>query len=53
LRTSVLCAGRNMGEPRVAARSLRRNNRPAGSLPHQTARPPKTEISTIEIRKTE
>jgi Flp pilus assembly pilin Flp len=34
-RTSVLCAVRNLGEPREASRSLRRNNRAFGSLPYQ------------------
>jgi len=37
---SVLCAAKDLGEPREASRSLRRNNRAFGSLPHQTAPPP-------------
>src|SRR2546427_12616686 len=36
-RTSVLCSVWNLGEPREAARSLRRNNRAFGSLPCQAA----------------
>src|ERR1700677_2991299 len=35
-RTSVLCAVRNLGEPREASHSLRRNNRAFGSLPYRT-----------------
>ena len=30
---SVLCAAKDLGEPREASRSLRRNNRAFGSLP--------------------
>ena len=37
---SVLCAAKDLGEPREASRSLRRNNRAFGSLPYQTAPPP-------------
>jgi hypothetical protein len=36
-RTSVLCAVRNLGELRAAARSLHRNNRAFGSHPYQLA----------------
>src|SRR5580700_4642129 len=32
-RASVLCAARDLGEPRDASRFLRRNNRAFGSLP--------------------
>jgi hypothetical protein len=32
-----LNAEKDLGEPRVAARRLRRNNRAFGSLPYQTA----------------
>jgi len=32
---SVLCAAKDLGEPREASRSLRRNNRAFGSLPYQ------------------
>src|SRR5579863_5402221 len=35
-RASVLCAARDLGEPREASRSLRRNNRASGSLPYRT-----------------
>src|ERR1039458_5124464 len=34
-RTSVFCAVRNLGEPREASRSLRRNDRAFGSLPYR------------------
>src|SRR5881398_4122983 len=34
---SVLCAAKDLGEPREASRSLRRNNRAFGSLPYQAA----------------
>jgi hypothetical protein len=33
-RTSVLCAVRNLGEPREVSRSLRHNNRALGSFPY-------------------
>jgi hypothetical protein len=36
-RTSVLCAVRNLGEPRDGSRPLRPINRAFGSLPYQTA----------------
>src|SRR5437899_12972153 len=36
---SVLCAAKDLGKPREASRSLRRNNRAFGSLPYQTAPP--------------
>jgi len=35
-QTSVLCAVRNLGEPREASRFLRRNNRAFGALPHRS-----------------
>jgi len=45
-RASVLCAARDLGEPRDASRSLRRNNRASGSHPYR--RPPDThQDSTI------
>src|SRR5580698_1000435 len=34
-RASVLCAARDLGEPRDASRTLRRNNRAFGSLPYR------------------
>jgi hypothetical protein len=36
-------AAKDLGEPREASRSLRRNNRVFGSLPRQTAPPPRSE----------
>jgi hypothetical protein len=54
-RASVLCAARDLGEPRDASRTLRRDNRVSGSLPY--CRPPDTHhelatrgISQIRIR---
>jgi hypothetical protein len=53
-RASVLCAARDLGEPRDASRSLRRNNRASGSHPYRrppdthqdsTIRPPRASIS--------
>ena len=36
-RVSVLCEARDLGEPREASRSLRRNSRAFGSLPYPPA----------------
>src|SRR5207245_6017171 len=49
-QASVFCAARDPGEPRDAARSLRRNNRAFGSLPYQVEPPPITCSVSFKIR---
>jgi|SRR5580704_1600801 hypothetical protein len=46
-RASVLRAARDLGEPRVALRLLRRNNRASGSHPYQ----PATRINPAKVHR--
>jgi|HubBroStandDraft_5_1064220.scaffolds.fasta_scaffold217133_2 putative membrane protein insertion efficiency factor len=51
-RASVLCAARDLGEPRDVSRPLRHNNRAFGSLPCQAALLPfASSISPRDLRK--
>jgi putative membrane protein insertion efficiency factor len=51
-RASVLCAARDLGEPRDVSRFLRHNNRAFGALPYQTApRHFADSISRRDLRK--
>jgi hypothetical protein len=48
IKQAFFCAVRNLGEPRVASRFLRRNNHAFGELPHHAAPPPGNDTGFLD-----